>query len=100
MKAKPVDVFSINGIDPNGWYFMTVRDSGLDQIVIQPPHDDCHFEGKMARATITKSNGDKSEYPVFKGEILASPGVIDLCALAPISAYEALGNKVEISAQA
>lgn len=79
---------------------MTVRGSGLDQIVVQPPHADHHFEGKMARATITKKNGDKSEYPVFKGEILTSPGIIDPCALAPISAYEALGHTVEIAKQA
>jgi len=97
MTVENFDICSIHGINPDEWHFMYVRDLGLDQIVIQPPHAQHHFKGKCNWAEITKPNGDVFLYPAFKGEIMQSPGVIDSCALAPFSEYESMGYRVELS---
>jgi hypothetical protein len=94
MTAKKIDLFSLYGINPNEWYFMYVRDLGLDSVVTLPPHAEHHYLSKCCWVQITKPNGDICSYPAFKGEIMQSPGVIDACGLAPFSQYEAMGYKI------
>ena len=96
MAAEKIDLFSIYGINPNEWYFMHTRRKGLDSIVIQPPHAERHYANKWGKAKITKPCGEVLTFPAFKGEILQSPGVIDICSLAPFSEYEAKGYQVEL----
>ena len=100
MTVEAIDIFSIYGILPNEWHCMYIQKEGLDSIVIQAPHQDKHYSNNMGKAKITKPCGEVCFFPVFKRKVLMSPGIVDICSLAPFSEYEALGYQVEVIAGA